>query len=286
MGVPSATLRAFAVRAFCLIAGLCLPSAGLAHGQNPAPSPDTPQRELFPGETPVPLRKMPLSGTPWVISLTHRPPGEMSARAAAAVSSLKKDLWREAELRNFDIDEAGWEYRQIVCPSFPDYVVLAFRHGPEPSGSSRFVAVLSSRTREVHIVPAYAHGLNPFEPALSRGSTRDIFNSMLRQERGSQPLSQAPNWLVIGLCYAEMSGYRVQALAGRPQAAESVDRWRLDANGPQIRIEGDNSAEITFSDLSEPRVTRNWTLRFDRRGQIVSAVFDSERQPAGIALHP
>ena len=286
MGISPPIVRAFALWAICLLGGAWLLGSGVALGQSAAPNPNAPQRELFPGDTPVPLRTRPLSGTPWVISLAHREPGQMSPPAAATVSSLRKDLQRQAELHNFNIEETGWEYRQIVCPSFPDYVLLAFRHGPDPSGSSRFVAVLSSRSREVRIVSSYAHGFYPFEPPLSRSATREVFNRMLLRERGSQPLNKAPNWLVIGLCYAELNGYSVQALAGRPQAGESLDRWRLDANGPQIRFESDNSAEITFSDLSAPQVTRNWSLRFNRRGQLVSAAMDSRRQPARIALHP
>jgi hypothetical protein len=42
---------------------------------------------------------------------------------------------------------------------------------------------------------------------------------------------------------------------------------RLDANQPQMMIEADQSADVTFSDVSRPTITTNWSLHFDRHGQ-------------------
>jgi hypothetical protein len=65
-----------------------------------------------------------------------------------------------------------------------------------------------------------------------------------------------------------------------------MDLLRLDANQPQMQIESDQSADVTFSDVSRPTITSNWTLHFDRHGQIKSAGRSLSRQPANIALKP
>ena len=51
-------------------------------------------------------------------------------------------------------------------------------------------------------------------------------------------------------------------------------------------IQADQSADVTFSDVSQPTITTNWSLHFDRHGQITSASRSLVRQSANIALKP
>ena len=53
-----------------------------------------------------------------------------------------------------------------------------------------------------------------------------------------------------------------------------------------MMIGPDQSAEVTFSDVSRPAITTNWTLHFDHHGQITSASRSQVRQPSTIALKP
>ena len=110
---------------------------------------------------------------------------------------------------------------------------------------------------------------------------------MLRQERGTTPLSHARNWLMIAVCYAELSGYPFQVLNYSPLPDKSLDLLRLDANQPQMLIDSDQSAGVTFRDVSRPILTTNWTPHFDRHGQITSASKKLVRQsPQAFALKP
>jgi hypothetical protein len=202
------------------------------------------------------------------------------------VSNLSAELSRQAALANFDISSPAWHFQQIMCPAFPDYVLLAFSHGADESGSSRFGALLPRNDSKVRILSTYAHGLLPFQASWNRPGTFEVFNGMLRQERGTTPLSYAPNWLMIAVCYAEVSGYPVQVLSTAPQPDLTMDMLRLDANQPQMMIAADQSADITFSDVSRPTITTNWTLHFDRHGQITSASRSQTRQAPTIALKP
>ena len=141
----------------------------------------------------------------------------MNAADYEVVSNLSPELSKQAALANFDISNPAWHYQQIVCPAFPDYVFLAFTHGADESGSSRFAAMLPRNSAQVRIVSTYAHGLLPFEASWNRPGTFEVFNGMLRQERGTTPLSHARNWLMIAVCYAELSGYPVQVLNYTPR---------------------------------------------------------------------
>jgi hypothetical protein len=240
----------------------------------------------FPGVTAVPIGTTPLGSSPTVIGLDHLDPTQMSNADYEVVSNLSAELSKQAALANFDISSPAWHYQQIVCPAFPDYVFLAFTHGADDSGSSRFAALLPRNDAQVRVVSTYAHGLLPFEASWNRPGTFEVFNGMLRQERGTTPLSHARNWLLIAVCYAELSGYPVQVLNVLPNPAPTLDMLRLAANRPQMIIGADQSAEVTFSDVSRPTITTNWSLHFDRHGQITSASRSLVRQPNVIALKP
>jgi hypothetical protein len=240
----------------------------------------------FPGVTAVSIGTTPLGSSPMVIALDHLEPNQMSNADYEVVSNLSAELSKQAALANFDISSPAWHYQQIVCPAFPDYVFLEFTHGSDESGSSRFAALLPRNDAKVRIVSTYAHGLLPFEASWNRPGTFEVINGMLRQERGTTPLSHAPNWLLIAVCYAELSGYPVQVLNVLPNPAPTLDLLRLGANRPQMVIGADQSADVTFSDVSRPTITTNWTLHFDRHGQITSASRSAVRQPNVIALKP
>jgi hypothetical protein len=263
-----------------------------------AQAPQAPSQDLFPGVTatatnspfagitPVPIGTTPLAASPTVIGLDHFDPTQMSNADYEVASNLSAELSKQAALANFDISSPAWHYQQIACPAFPDYVFLAFIHGADDSGSSRFGALLPRNDAQVRIVSTYAHGLLPFEASWNRPGTFEVFNGMLRQERGATPLSYAPNWLTIAMCYAELSGYPVQVLNVLPNPAPTLDVLRLGANRPQMIIGADQSADVTFSDVSRPTITTNWSLHFDRHGQLTSASRSLVRQPNVIALKP
>jgi hypothetical protein len=262
-------------------------AAAQAPAQSPFPGDTaTVTNTVFPGVTPSPVAASPLSAPPTVIALDHLDPAQMNAADYEVVSNLSAELSKAAALASFDISNPAWHYQQIVCPAFPDYVFLSFVHGADDSGSSHFAAMLPRNSSQVHVITAYAHGLLPFEASWNRPGTFEVFNGMLRQERGMAALSEARNWLLIAVCYAELSGHQVQVLNYNPRPERTLDLLRLNANQPQMLIEPDQSAEVTFSDVSRPTITTNWSLHFDRRGQLTSANRTQVRQPEPIALKP
>ena len=283
-------------RLLLLIACLSIALTGLAaHGQQSA----VPNLDLVPGVPPPtrvsgplpgidssPIGLTPLSRRPYVFELEYRDPGQMTPQDASVFKSLRPELAKEASLLMYDLASPGWHYQQIMCPAFPDYLFLSFNHGPDPNGSSRFVAALERDGPRVRIVSRYSHGMLPFDASWNKPATRNIFNRIARQERGDTPLDQAPNWLVIGMCYAELSGNHVQVFTVHPRPDATMDLLRLGANRPQLEINSDHSADVIFSDASRPGKTTFWKLHFNRHGEITSVERSSERQPPKIALKP
>ena len=270
-----------------LIATAALHCLSAAAQANPFPGyTATVTNTVFPGVTAVPAAASPLSTPPSVIALDRLDSSQMNEADYEVVSNLSAELSKQAALANFDISNPAWHYQQILCPAFPDYVFLSFTHGADDSGSSHFAAMLPRNSAHVRVVSTYAHGLLPFEASWNRPGTFEMFNAMLREERGTSPLSEAPNWLLIAVCYAELSGYPVQVLSYVPLPEPTLDLLRLNANQPQMLILPDQSADVTFSDVSRPTITTNWALHFDRHGQITSAARSLARQPGSIALKP
>ena len=288
---------AFSLLCVLAIASLALPGC-VARGQESAnptavssegPFPGytaTQAKEAFPGVSAEPVESTPLSGPPAILALEHRPAAQMQPQDAAAVASMSTELSQKARIAGFDIGGAGWEYQQIVCPAFPDYVLLEFSHGSQDSGVPRFVAVLERNAPWVRVVSTVSGGTLPLGPFWPRPGGYEIFNHMLRRERGLLPLGSAPAWLSIAMCYAEFSGHHVQVFIPEPLPDSTLDLSRLNANQPQMLIDPDQNADVTFSDASKPAVTTEWLLRFDQHGQIFSASRSGERQSAKIALKP
>ncbi len=246
----------------------------------------TPAKDVFPGVAAVPSKNVALASTPRVLALDRLDPEQMSAADNDVVSNLSAELSKQAALANFDISSPGWHHQQVVCPAFPDYVFLSFLHGANESGSSRFAAMLPRNSDKVRIISTYAHGLLPFNASWNRPGSFEVFNGMLRKERGDAPLSHSPNWLLVSLCYAELSGYPVQVLNPVPNPDPTLDTLRLGANRPQMMLSPDQSADVTFSDVSRPAYTTNWSLHFNRHGELTSASRSVVHQSAAIALKP
>jgi hypothetical protein len=262
-----------------------IPPAASAGGFFPGYS-ATPAQGTFPGVPATPINQTPLSGPPAVLSLERRPVARMQTEDTGVVAAMTAELGQKARIAGFDIGNGGWVYEQIVCPAFPDFVFLAFRRGSEESGSSRFVAVLERKASWVRVVSTVSEGTLPLGSLWSRPGAYEIFNYMLRRERGLQPLESAPAWLSIAMSFAELSGHHVQVFVAETLPDSTLDLSRLGANRPQLNIDPNQSADVTFSDAAKPMTTTDWRLRFDPHGQIFSASRSGERQPAKVALHP
>jgi hypothetical protein len=197
---------------------------------------------------------------------------QMTPAARDLLSSRHADLVQAASFYGYDLQAAGWTYKQSLSPIVQKHLILSFTQA-EPAGrASHFVAVVPADSGErVQIVPSFTHGLRLFDPGWQKKGTYAVFNRLLKSEQGTGPITEASQWINYGSLYITLLG----GAPAVPTVTDSVKAtWDLSmkrATTPVIIVKRNGSAEIVFSDLSEPERTIRWTLDFDKQGQLQAA---------------
>ena len=199
----------------------------------------------------------------------------MSAADRASLQQREAEVSTAAAFYGFDISNGHWAYRQIVCHTLPDHLMLTFDNDSVEHGPSHFVAVLPRAGGKVQIVTAYAHGLLPFHAAWEKSTAYQTFNRMTQTDRGEHSLGPESHWLNLGMCFAALTGYmpRVAEPTLDVDASEALVKRR--GSTPVILIDKPGTAEVDFSDVAEPQQTGNWRLHFDARGRLNKADLDA-----------
>lgn len=199
----------------------------------------------------------------------------MSAADRQVVQQREADVSRAAAFYGFDISDTRWSYRQILCHTLPDHLLLSFENDSGEHGASRFVAVIPPGDGKVQVVTAYAHGLLPFHAAWEKSTAYATFNRMTEADRGEHRLGPDSHWLNLGMCFAALTGHIPQV--AEPMADVDASEALVKRNGstPIIHIDPPGNAQVDFSDISRADQVANWSLRFDRRGRLTSAQLDA-----------
>jgi len=195
----------------------------------------------------------------------------MTGRDRALLQRRELDVSRAAAFYGFDISDSRWIYRQVVCRSLPDHLMLSFESDGTLHGASHFTAVVpADPARKVQVVADYAHGLLPYRMPWQKTAAYEAFNRAAEEDRGERAVGPDSHWLNLGMCFVAMTG-QVPQVAGEPdrvQASEAL--MKRHGITPIIHIRRGGGAQVEFSDLSSPR-TGNWRLAFDARGRLIRA---------------
>ncbi len=202
------------------------------------------------------------------VALPVLSPAEMSASDAELLNAREAEVSRAAAFYGFDISDTSWTYQQVVCRSLPDHLILSFSNEGGTRGSSHFVAVVPHGTDKVEVVANFAHGLLPFRPAAEREGSYGVFNRMVQADRGERAVSPNAHWLNLAMCYAALTGMPPQVAALQDEVAASEALAKRRGSTPIIRVGNHGAAEVAFSDVRLTDRTGNWTLSFDRNGQL------------------
>jgi hypothetical protein len=210
-------------------------------------------------------------------SLKQLVPEAMSSADQQTVADRRGDLAQGARFYGFDIGQPGWTYKQAISPLLQKHILLLFTNATPLSRASHFTAIVpEAGDQRVQVVPAFSHGLRPYLPGWQTKGTFAVFNRTLSSERGSsehgaRPISRNSDWIQYAVLYLTLVG-RDSAV---PTETDSVKaNWDLSVKRgttPVIFLAKNGAATIAFSDLTDPGHTANWTLIFDKRGQILKA---------------
>jgi len=199
----------------------------------------------------------------------------MSAEDRDRLQQREADVSRAAAFYGFDISDSHWSYRQIVCHTLPDHMLLSFDSDSAEHGASHFVAVVPPGDGKVQVVTAYAHGLLPFHAAWEKSTAYATFNRMTEADRGEHRLGPDSHWLNLGMCFAALTGHIPQVAEPLMDVDASEALVKRSGSTPIILIDKPGNAQVNFSDISEEDRVGNWRLRFDARGRLIKAELDA-----------
>jgi hypothetical protein len=196
-------------------------------------------------------------------SIAFRPEDSMTAQDRQAVAGATPVIRKDAALAGFDLDKGRWTYKQIVCPVFPQPILLFFSRNNGVGDVSEFSAILPQNGKgAVRIVPILRRSYALFPPAPVNPLTISAFNWIGAQEHSHKKV----DWLTTGLCYAALTGTRVVL---PQQAGNHTEAGVPLAMGPLLQVGADGSAVVRFDDVGAPQRPKEWDLTFDNQGKLL-----------------
>jgi hypothetical protein len=163
--------------------------------------------------------------------------------------------------------QSNWSYRQIVCPSFPNHLFLAYMRNGGAGDTTMFSASIPRNgVGRIRIVPILRRGYSLFSPAPINALTISAFNH-IRAEEGDSTNS---DWLGNALCYAALAG---SAAHIRPTDAEpAVGRPIVALTAAmEIEMQPHGTELLRFDDSAARPHPTEWTMTFTRNGKLIKA---------------
>lgn len=225
-------------------------------------------------ETPGPVRP-----------IEFRSPGQMTEADREVEADGEASIRERVRYTGLEFNQGIWSYQQIVCPVFPNHVLLRFTRNQGKGDESVFTASIPRMGEgHVRIIPILRRGYSLFSPAPINALTISSFNHIRAEEHPQGP----PDWLETGMCYAALAGARPQV----DPAPADPDARQLPSGVPaalDIPLKG--GAVIQFLDIAAKPRSMEWTMTFSPRGKLLKAThipappLASRLLPAGVSIH-
>ena len=194
----------------------------------------------------------------------------MTAQDRQAVAANWPVIQKDAVLQGFNLDKVKWTYQQIICPVFSKHILLFFSHNQGVGNVSEF-SVVVPRTGKgvVRILPILRRSYALSPPASVNPLSIAIFNGIRAHESPGRKV----DWLTVGLCYAALTGTRVEL----PEQAGNGPKADLpQAMNPLLQIGADGSAVVRFDNVETPQQIKEWALSFDSHGRLLHVAVTPE----------
>jgi len=179
-----------------------------------------------------------------------------------------------------EFNDGNWTYQQIVCPVFPNHVLLKFMRNNGKGDESVFTASIPRMGEgRVRIIPILRRGYSLFSPAPVNALTISAFNHIRIEEHPAGP----PDWLGTGMCYAALAGAHPQVDLQDPGPDATSFAGGVPA-ALEIPVEG--GAVIKFLDVAAKPQPMEWTMTFDKKGRLLKATHIPAPPTHPIAVPP
>jgi hypothetical protein len=250
------------VLAAAAIAAVCPPLTGQAAQDIPAA-----QYKIKPVSRRVPPMPFPPGSEALgpVTPVEFRPPDQMTQQDRDVEADGEASIRERVSFTGLEFNEGKWSYEQIVCPEFPNHVLLKFTRNNGKGDESVFTASIPLMGEgRVRIIPILRRGYSLFSPAPINALTVSAFNHIRAEEHPQRP----PDWLMTGMCYAALAGAHPQVSLG----PEDTEAQKLPSGVPAVlEIPAEGGAIVKFLDVAAMPKPMEWTMIFNGKGRLLKA---------------
>ncbi len=197
---------------------------------------------------------------------------QMSSSDRILAANAESTIREHAARFGYDLSKGNWTYQEVVCPVFPAHIFLQYRQDAGRGDVTEFSASIPRGAEgRVRIVPILKHSYSLFAPAPVNALSVAVFNH-IREEESDKA---ATEWLGNALCYAALAGAHPQV---PPLDAFEDAKGRTPSLTAQLFVSVSGQETIQFDDVASVPHPMEWTLLFNRRGQLVKVI----RKPASM----
>ena len=250
------------VLAVAPLAFACVLAAGQADqesSQNPYTA--TPITEKLP-----PMPFPPGSGDAGpVVPIRFRSPDQMTEADREVEADGESSIRERVSFAGLEFNQGIWSYQQIVCPVFPNHVLLKFTRNNGRGDESVFTASIPRMGQgKVRIIPILRRGYSLFSPTPVNALTISAFNHIRAEEEPVPP----PDWLTTGMCYAALAGAQPRVDLTPPDP----DAHTFPSGVPAaLEVPPKGGAIIHFLDDAAKPWPMQWTMIFNAKGKLLKA---------------
>jgi hypothetical protein len=220
---------------------------------------------------PLPIETKPFSTvatrTTPVYTVEFRSPEELSKQDRLLLADAESSIAEHAGFAGLEYQQSNWNYRQVVCPSFPNHLFLQYTRNNGVGDTTVFSASIPRNGEgRVRIVPILRRGYSLFSPAPINALTISAFNHF-RAEEGD---TANADWLGNALCYAALAGTQPEILPADVEPALHKPIPALKA-AMDVQIQAKGIEIIRFDDAASRPHSMEWTMTFSHQGKLIKA---------------
>jgi len=207
-------------------------------------------------------------------ALEFRAYDQMAPQDRDLAADAESAIAERAGIAGLEFNQGKWSYQQIVCPALPGHLFLQFTRNNGKGDVSVFSASIPrSGDGRVRIVPILRRGYSLFSPAPINALTISAFNRI----RAEEHVSETPEWLATGMCYAALAGAHPQI--GPPEETDIKKLPAAPTGREVIPLRG--GAIIRFTDVASILRPMQWTMTFNSKGKLLRATHSAAPKSGG-----
>ena len=220
---------------------------------------------------PLPTESKPFSTiatrTTPVYTVEFRSADQLTQQDHLLLADAESSIAEHAGFAGLEYQQSSWNYRQIVCPSFPNHLFLQYTRNNGVGDTTVFSASIPRNGEgRVRIVPVLKRGYSLFSPAPINAMTISAFNH-IRVEEG-EPANA--DWLGNALCYAALAGSQPQIMAADAEPGIRKPIPSLNA-AMDVQVKAHGIEVLRFDDAASRPHSMEWTMTFTHQGKLIKA---------------